>query len=199
MKIHPLPKYGKSSTRCIWQSAHILTGKSESRREAEGVVSAVEMLRGIGDGEMPDYTGRKVAVIGGGNVAMDVARSAVRLGADRVQIVYRRRKTDMTAIPEEVEGAMEEGCELLELHAPLRIEQDTGKVCALWVQPQVIGQISRGRPAPYSAATEPLRLPCDLVLVAIGQGIESREFENTESRSGAAERSRRWIERRAGQ
>lgn len=84
----------------------------------------------------------------------------------------------MTAIPEEVEGAMEEGCELLELHAPLRIEQDTqGKVCALWVQPQVIGQISRGRPAPYSAATEPLRLPCDLVLVAIGQGIESREFE----------------------
>lgn len=158
--------------------AHIDRKIGIEGEEAEGVVSAVEMLRGIGDGEMPDYTGRKVAVIGGGNVAMDVARSAVRLGADRVQIVYRRRKTDMTAIPEEVEGAMEEGCELLELHAPLRIEQDTqGKVCALWVQPQVIGQISRGRPAPYSAATEPLRLPCDLVLVAIGQGIESREFE----------------------
>ena len=58
----------------------------------------------IGDDEMPDYTGKKVVVIGGGNVAMDVARSSVRLGAEKVSIVYRRRKADMTALEEEVAG-----------------------------------------------------------------------------------------------
>ena len=74
--------------------------------DAEGVMSAVEMLRSIGDGDMPDFKDRDIIVIGGGNVAMDVARSAVRLGAKRVRIAYRRRKVDMTALPEEVEGAI---------------------------------------------------------------------------------------------
>lgn len=104
--------------------------------DAEGVMSAVEMLRSIGDGDMPDFKDRDIIVIGGGNVAMDVARSAVRLGAKRVRIAYRRRKVDMTALPEEVEGAIAEGCEVLDLHAPLSIEKDDqGKVSALWVQP----------------------------------------------------------------
>ena len=63
---------------------------------------------------------------------MDVALSAVRLGAKRVRIVYRRRAVDMMAMPEEVEGAREEGCEVLELCAPLRIEKDAeGRVAAL--------------------------------------------------------------------
>ncbi|MDE7207740.1 MAG: FAD-dependent oxidoreductase, partial [Lachnospiraceae bacterium] len=91
---------------------------------AKGVISAVEMLRRIGDGDMPDYTGKKIVVVGGGNVAMDVARSAVRAGAEKVSIVYRRRKADMTALKEEVEGAEAEGCEVLELKAPVRIETD---------------------------------------------------------------------------
>lgn len=59
--------------------------------EAEGVISAVEMLRASGEGNPMDFTGQRVIVVGGGNVAMDVARSAVRLGAEKVQIVYRRR------------------------------------------------------------------------------------------------------------
>ena len=71
--------------------------------------------------------GKRVVVVGGGNVAMDVARSAVRLGAESVTIAYRRRKVDMTALPEEVEGAIAEGCEVLDLHAPLRIEKDRGR------------------------------------------------------------------------
>ena len=79
--------------------------------DAKGVVSAVEMLRAIGDNEYPDYTGKDVVVVGGGNVAMDVARSAVRCGAKTVRIAYRRRKADMTALPEEVEGAIAEGNE----------------------------------------------------------------------------------------
>ena len=70
-------------------------------------------------------------VIGGGNVAMDVARSSIRLGAKRVRIVYRRRQVDMTAMREEVEGAIQEGCEVLELQSPLRIEKDKdGKAVA---------------------------------------------------------------------
>ena len=146
--------------------------------DAQGVISAVEMLRGIGDGEMPDYTGKEIVVIGGGNVAMDVARSAIRLGAKRLRIAYRRRAVDMTAMPEEVEGAVQEGCELLDLHAPLRIEKDAeGKVAALWVKPQIIGSVKNGRPVPVDSLQAPVRLSCDMVIVAVGQGIESKAFE----------------------
>lgn len=146
--------------------------------DAKGVVSAVEMLRGIGDDEMPDFKGKDIIVIGGGNVAMDVARSSIRLGAKRVRIVYRRRQVDMTAMREEVEGAIQEGCEVLELQSPLRIEKDKdGKAAALWVKPQIIGPYDRGRPKPCNSEKPEERLACDLVLVAIGQGIESRSFE----------------------
>ena len=79
--------------------------------DARGVISAVEMLRAIGDEELPDFTGKRVAVIGGGNVAMDCCRSAVRLGADAVYVAYRRRQQDMTALAEEVEGALAESVE----------------------------------------------------------------------------------------
>ncbi len=145
--------------------------------DAKGVLSAVEMLRRIGDYDMPDFSGKRVVVVGGGNVAMDVARSAVRLGAESVTIAYRRRKVDMTALPEEVEGAIAEGCEVLDLHAPLRIEKDAeGRVAALWVQPQIVGPIQDGRPKPVNSSEPELRVPCEIVLVAIGQGIDSLKF-----------------------
>lgn len=147
--------------------------------DKRGVMSAVEMLRGIGDGIMPDFTGKRVVVIGGGNVAMDCTRSAKRLGAESVTCVYRRRKIDMTALPEEVEGAIAEGCEIAELQAPVRIESDADEnATALWVQPQIIGKIdSSGRPRPVNASAPEVRIPCDLVIVAIGQGIETQPFE----------------------
>ena len=146
-----------------------------------GVMSAVELLRNIGDGDMPDFTGQRVVVIGGGNVAMDVTRSAIRLGAERVSCVYRRRKEDMTALPEEVEGAVEEGAEFMTLHAPVRIESDAeGRVAALWTQPQIIGEVdSMGRPRPNVAAVDEVRIPADIIIVAVGQGIESRGFEQS--------------------
>jgi len=148
---------------------------------SEGVISAVEMLRRIGDGEMPDFTDKRVAIIGGGNVAMDVTRSAVRLGARQVTCVYRRRQVDMTALPEEVEGAVAEGAELLTLQAPVRIETDEeGKVTALWTQPQIPGPIDRaGRPRPCDAAVPERRVPADVVIVAVGQGVETHGFEQT--------------------
>ncbi|MCM1045866.1 MAG: NAD(P)-binding protein [Candidatus Gastranaerophilales bacterium] len=147
--------------------------------DAVGVISAVEMLRKIGDGDMPDYAGKRVIVVGGGNVAMDVARSAVRLGAEKVSIVYRRRKADMTALREEIEGAEAEGCEVVELKAPIRIETDENNhVKALVVQPQMIGTISHGRPVPRKAELPMEKMECDLILVAIGQGIVSKPFED---------------------
>ena len=117
--------------------------------DAVGVMSAVDMLRHIGDNEMPDFTGMNVAVIGGVNVAMDVTRSAIRLGAKKVTCVYRRRQEDMTAQPEEVEGAIAVGAEVLTLHAPIRIEARDGRAVALWAQPQIIGEVDKaGRPRP---------------------------------------------------
>ena len=147
--------------------------------EAPGVESAVKMLRAIGDDELPDLSGQRVCVIGGGNVAMDVARSAVRCGAEKVSIVYRRRICDMTAQDAEIAGAQAEGCEVLELTAPLAIETgEDGRVTGLRVQPQIIGEPRRGRPAPRAAATPERVIPCERVFVAIGQDIDSKPFED---------------------
>ncbi len=146
--------------------------------DSKNVMSAVEMLRAIGDEKMPDFTGMKVVVIGGGNVAMDVTRSAIRLGADKVTCVYRRRIEDMTALPDEISGALAEGAELMTLAAPVRIEaDDNGVASALWVQPQLIGEADKaGRPRPNKAALDEVRVPADIIVVAIGQGIEIQGF-----------------------
>lgn len=149
--------------------------------DSEGVISAVALLRAIGEEQMPDFTGKNVVVIGGGNVAMDCTRSAVRLGAKKVVIAYRRRQDDMTALPEEIEGAIAEGAELYELKAPHHIEADAeGKVVALWAEPQIIGPIDDwGRARPIRAHKDLERIPADIIIVAVGQGIESKPFEES--------------------
>lgn len=168
-----------------YDAVYIAIGAHENRpleiegEDSPGVISAVEMLRGIGNGQYPDVRGKRVLVIGGGNVAMDAARSSMRLGAETVGLVYRRRKADMTALPEEVESAIGEGCEVMELQVPLRIEVDVdGRAAALWVRPQIIGKTDAGgRPRPFNAETGEKRIPCDLIVVAVGQRIDYRPFE----------------------
>ncbi len=146
--------------------------------DAQGVVSAVTLLREISEGKMPDYTGKHICVIGGGNVAMDAIRTAIRLGAEKASIVYRRRRLDMTALDQEIEGAIAEGAELLSLRAPLRIEVDDQKnVTGLWVQPQMISEVKRGRASVKPLDTEEQLLKADVIIVAIGQKIESEPFE----------------------
>ena len=147
--------------------------------DSRNVMSAVVMLRAIGDNNMPNFHGKQVVVIGGGNVAMDVVRSSIRLGADKVTCVYRRRTEDMTALPDEIEGALAEGAELMTLAAPVRIEADEDHVArALWVQPQIIGEVGKdGRPRPNKADLPEQRIPADVIVVAIGQGIEMQGFE----------------------
>ena len=161
--------------------AHQGKGAGIPGEHSKNVMSAVEMLRGIGDGDMPDFTGKHVVVIGGGNVAMDVTRSSIRLGAEKVSCVYRRRIEDMTALPDEVTGAMAEGAEMLTLMAPVRIEaNENDEAVALWVQPQIPGESDKtGRPRPEKADLPEVRVEADVIVVAIGQGIEIAGFEQS--------------------
>ncbi len=146
--------------------------------DAGNVVSAVEILDDIGNGKNPDYTGKKVIVIGGGNVAMDCARSAVRFGAESVTIVYRRRQKDMTALETEVEAAVMEGIDLVTLQAPIEITKDENGNCkSLITQPQMISSYRGGRPAPKDANKATQEFPADVIMVAVGQDIVSAPFE----------------------
>lgn len=146
--------------------------------DAEGVLSAVDLLGAVGQGDTPDFRGKKVVVIGGGNVAMDCARTAVRAGADEVSVVYRRRKEDMTALPIEVESAIAEGVEMVTLESPVRIEVGAdGQCVALITQPQMIGPVKGGRPAPVDADKPQSKIQADIVLIAVGQAGITEDFE----------------------
>lgn len=146
--------------------------------DSDGVLSAVQFLRAVGKKEIPDLTGQEVAVIGGGNVSMDAVRTAVRLGAKKVSIVYRRRTADMTALPDEIEGAIAEGVELQTLKAPSAIDVDeNGRVKGIYVTPQMISKIKDGRASVKPTGEEDVYIPCSTLIVAIGQNIEFKHFE----------------------
>lgn len=144
--------------------------------KAAGVLSAVELLGAIGDDVYPDFTDKRVVVVGGGNVAMDCARTAVRCGGE-VTVVYRRRLEDMTALAEEVEAAIAEGVEMLPLQAPEALEVDeAGAVRALVTRPQMPGPVRGGRPTPVDADKPTQVIEADVVLIAVGQDILSDPF-----------------------
>lgn len=146
--------------------------------DAEGVLSAVQFLRNVGKHEIMDLTGKKVAVIGGGNVSMDAVRTAKRLGAEKVSIVYRRRMSDMTALRGEIDGAVAEGIELQTLKAPASIVVDErNHVKGIYVTPQMVSAIRDGRASIRPTGEEDLYIPCDVLIKAIGQNIETRHFE----------------------
>ncbi len=145
--------------------------------DAEGVYSAVDFLGDIGRGNVPDFSGKRVVVVGGGNVAMDAARSAVRCRADEVTVIYRRRQVDMTALPSEVQGAIEEGVELLTLNAPRSVRVEKGKVAGFVMQPQRISEYIKGRPGVTDANAPEREIRCEIVLIAVGQDVVSAPFE----------------------
>ncbi|MBR2182192.1 MAG: FAD-dependent oxidoreductase [Acidaminococcaceae bacterium] len=145
--------------------------------DSTGVIPAINLLGNVGNGNPPDLTGKKVVIVGGGNVAMDAARTSVRLGAEKVYIAYRRSRAEMPALDEEIDGAIAEGCELLQLYAPDHVETDENcHVKALALRPQIPGPIEGGRPKPYDAPEPVLELACDLIVSAIGQDIEWQRF-----------------------
>ncbi len=147
--------------------------------EGPGVLGALALFRALAQGERPDL-GEKVVVVGGGNTAMDAARAAWRLTGRPVTVVYRRSRAEMPAHPEEVEELLREGNELVELATPLRIARRGGKVAALWCLRNRLGEPGPdGRPKPEPIPGTEFRIPCDSVIVAVGQRPEVRFFDGT--------------------
>ena len=139
--------------------------------ELEGVFGGVDFLREVNLGAKPEI-GKRCAVIGGGNVAMDVCRSAVRLGAEETYIIYRRSEAEMPADPDEVKEAMEEGVKFRFLSAPVEILGEDGKVKALRLELMELGEADeKGRRKPVGTGKfETLEL--DSVIGAVGQSID---------------------------
>ena len=136
--------------------------------DLKGVQGGIDFLRQVNQGEKAEI-GKHVAVIGGGNVAMDVCRTAVRLGAEDVTIVYRRSADEMPADKEEVAEAEAEGVVFRYLSAPVEILGENGSVCGLKVERMELGDPDeKGRPKPVGTGEFEV-LSVDTVLGAIGQ------------------------------
>ena len=139
--------------------------------ELKGVFGGVDFLREVNLGNKPEI-GKSCAVIGGGNVAMDVCRAAVRLGAKNTYIIYRRSADELPADPEEVKEAIEEGVQFRYLNAPVAIEGKDGKVTALKVEIMELGEPDeKGRRKPVGTGKfETIKV--DSVIAAVGQTID---------------------------
>lgn len=136
-----------------------------------GVLGGVDFLRSVNLGEQPDV-GKAVAVIGGGNGSIDVARAALRLGAEKVCLVYRRSESELKADREEIEDALAEGMELKLLRAPVEITGRDGKVAAIRLEVMELGEPdASGRRTPVgTGAYETLEV--DTVIDAVGQRVD---------------------------
>lgn len=139
--------------------------------ELEGVLGGIDFLREVNLGNKPDI-GRRCAVIGGGNVAMDVCRSAVRLGAEETYVFYRRSEAEMPADPEEVREAMEEGVKFRFLSAPVEIIGTDGRVSAIKIEKMELGEPDeKGRRKPVGTGEFEI-VEIDSVIGAVGQTVD---------------------------
>jgi heterodisulfide reductase subunit A-like polyferredoxin len=145
---------------------------------AEGMRQGVDFLREVNlTGKAP--VGRKLAIIGGGNVAIDVARSAVRLGADEVNIIYRRTRAEMPAWEEEVQAAENEGVKITYLAAPQEVLTQDGRVVGLRCIRMELGEPdSSGRRRPIPLPGSEYDLPIDQLIPAIGQQPDLSAIED---------------------
>ena len=138
--------------------------------ELEGVFDALELLRERALGKGRNCEGKAVVVLGGGNVAVDAARSVVRLGAAKVTILYRRTREEMPAYEEEIEEAIQEGIEVITLGIPKRILSKNGSVSGIEFIRAELGKAEadgRRRPVPVEGSESVIE--CDMVIPAIGQ------------------------------
>jgi 2-oxoacid:acceptor oxidoreductase delta subunit (pyruvate/2-ketoisovalerate family) len=139
--------------------------------EAEGIRSGLAFLREVNFGEKPEL-GEKVVVVGGGNTAMDCARTSLRLGAEPL-VLYRRTRAEMPATDEEVREAEEEGIEFHFLAAPVGVRASSGRLQGLDCIRMKLGEAdASGRRRPVPIEGSEFYLPADTVLTAIGEGPE---------------------------
>ena len=164
-----------------WKS----TGGGAKGEDIEGIIGGIDLLRKVVRGE-DVYLGKRVAVVGGGNTAMDACRTAVRLGASKVYNIYRRTRNEMPADLIEIEEALEEGVVFKNLTNPIAYHADaSGHVAKVELQVMKLGEpdaSGRRAPVPVKGKTETLEV--DSVILAIGQavdldGLEQAGFELT--------------------
>ncbi len=149
------------------------TGLGVPGEEAQGVMDQLNFLSAVRQGERPDL-GKKVAVIGGGNSAMDAARTAKRLvgAGGEVSVVYRRTRREMPAAPEEVQAMLDEGIKLIELTAPECMLVEDGRVRSNLCFRMKLGETdASGRPRPIKIDGSEFELNVDSVISAIGQRV----------------------------
>ncbi|MDH7485582.1 MAG: FAD-dependent oxidoreductase [Anaerolineae bacterium] len=153
--------------------AHLSRRLAIEGEDLEGVYPGVNFLRDIALGQPPDVAGKRVAIVGGGDVAIDVARSAWRLGASEVRIIYRRTRQDMPAHEEEIVAAEAEGTLFSFLSNPVRVLGENGKVTGVVVQRQVLGEFDRsGRRRPMPEEGSEFTMEVDVLVPAIGQAVD---------------------------
>ncbi len=153
--------------------------------DLDGIYDAITFLKDVNLGKNAIKVGEKVAVVGGGNSAIDAARTALRLGAKKVTILYRRLKDDMPAAAEEIHEAELEGIEIRYLALPVEAVGENGRVNSLKCQLLQLGQFDksgRKKPSPIEGST--FDLPVDTVIAAISQQAD------TEYAGGAVETKR---------
>ena len=137
--------------------------------DMQGVIHGVDYLKRVNLGEKV-FLGDKVAVVGGGNVAMDAVRMAIRTGSKDVFILYRRSRAEMPASPEEIEEALEEGIKMEFLVAPKRVVGENGKVTGVECTRMELGEPdASGRRRPVEIKGSEFIVPCDALIPAIGQ------------------------------
>jgi NADH-quinone oxidoreductase subunit F len=135
------------------------------------VVGAVEFLRDVNLGKTP-HVGERVAVVGGGNSAIDASRSALRLGAKEVTLLYRRTREDMPAQEEEIKAAEEEGVKIQYLVNPVRFQGSDGRIEQVICRRMVLGEFDQsGRKKPVPKLGEDRAVDVDMVILAIGQEV----------------------------
>lgn len=139
--------------------------------ELSGVWGGIDFLREVNLGNKPEI-GTRCAVVGGGNVAMDVCRAAVRLGAEETYVIYRRSAEELPADPEEVKEAMAEGVKFRYLSAPTEILGEAGKVTGIKLEIMELGEPDeKGRRKPVGTGKFET-LPIDSVIAAVGQTVD---------------------------
>jgi len=144
--------------------------------DLDGVLGGIDFLRDAAQGNAPDFTGKRVAVVGGGNTAMDACRTAVRLGGE-VYNIYRRTREEMPAQNIEIVEAEEEGVNFKFLVNPMAIVGNGGKVCAINLQIMELGDADdKGRRSPVIVQGAKEVLEVDVVIIAIGQQVNLGGF-----------------------
>ena len=166
---------------CVGIGAWVSTGVRCKGEDAEGVIGGIDFLRKVVRNETIDL-GKNVAIVGGGNTAMDACRTAVRLGADKVYNIYRRTKDEMPADMLEIEEAEEEGVIFLNLTNPLEIISDENGHCRQMVlQVMELGEPdASGRRAPIPVEGKTETIDVDTVILAIGQRVNAEGIEGAE-------------------